>query len=166
MIAADVEIVENPSPVDWPALHSLVIEAFAYMDGIIDPPSSLHRMTASDFEQKAKDETLIIARLNGDLVGCMFCRPEGDWLYVGKVAVSMRQQGRGIGRAMFEHAFATAKDRGFQGLELQTRVELTGNHKTFGRLGFIKVGEDAHEGYDRPTSICMRAEVRSSAPPR
>jgi hypothetical protein len=50
-----------------------------------------------------------------------------------------------------------------QFLELQTRVELIENHKTFAALGFEKVAEAAHPGYDRPTSIVMRKRVRQSA---
>ena len=32
-------------PYDWPALLALIARAFAYMEGRIDPPSSLHRLT-------------------------------------------------------------------------------------------------------------------------
>jgi hypothetical protein len=36
---------------------SLITEAFAYMDGRIDPPSSASRLTAADLaEQSARDE--------------------------------------------------------------------------------------------------------------
>lgn len=41
-------------------------------------------------------------------------------------------------------------------LELDTRIELTENHATFAALGFVKTGEDAHDGYDRPTFITMQ----------
>jgi phosphinothricin acetyltransferase len=44
-------------------------------------------------------------------------------------------------------------------LELETRIELTENHATFARMGFIKTAETAHPGYERPTSIKMRATV-------
>lgn len=156
---ADVNVVENPALVDWPELHAFVHRAYAYMEARIDPPSSLHRMTVGDFEQKSKDETLFVARCAEQLAGCMFCRSEGDYLYVGKVAVDPNLQGRGIGRALFERAFALARRNRFECLELETRVELIENHRTFEQLGFEKVGENAHEGYDQPTSIRMRALV-------
>ena len=44
-------------------------------------------------------------------------------------------------------------------LELSTRIELVENHATFARMGFAKTAETAHEGFDRPTSIVMRAPV-------
>lgn len=156
---ADPQIVENPTDMDWAELHALIHQAYAYMDGVIDPPSSLHRMSVADFAQKARDETLIVAKLDGQLTGCLFCRREQDWIYVGKVAVSPDHQGKGICKALFAHAFNLAKSQGCKGLELETRIELVKNHRTFEKLGFAKVGDNAHEGYDRPTSIRMRATI-------
>ena len=41
-----------PERVDWDALHSLLRSSYAYMDGRIDPPSSLHSMSTADFAKK------------------------------------------------------------------------------------------------------------------
>ncbi len=154
-----LRIVENPQTVDWLELHKLVLRAYAFMDERIDPPSSLHRMDAAAFRQKADDETLIICTHNDSLVGCMFCRLDGAWLYVGKVAVDPHWQGQGIGRKLFDQAFSLARRLGATGLELQTRVELTENHRAFEKLGFTKTGQTTHKGYARPTSITMRAKM-------
>ena len=162
MTVADVKLIENPAAVDWAHLHDLLHRSFAYMDGRIDPPSSLHRLTVEGLQEKARDETLILALHDERVVGCMFCRNEMPWLYVGKVAVEEDLQGKGIGARLFDHAFEMARREGFEGLELETRIELIENHQTFGKLGFVKVGEDAHEGYDQPTSIRMRALVPTS----
>lgn len=48
-----------------------------------------------------------------------------------------------------------ARRDGNSKLRLETRVELTENHAAFGRMGFVKVSETAHAGFDRPTSITM-----------
>ncbi len=130
------------------------------MDDRIDPPSSLHRMTATTLGKKAERERLFLVRDGGQLAGCMFCRAETDHLYVGKVAVCPTLQGRGIGRALFANAFALASELGLNALELETRIELTENQRAFQRLGFEKIAESAHRGYARPTSIRMRAAVR------
>ena len=127
------------------------------MDKRIDPPSSIHQLTAGSLRDKAKIETLVLARNENRIVGCMFCREEGAFLYVGKIAVARENQGRGIGRKLMNSAFKMAKANGMMGLELETRVELTENHAVFKKLGFVKVGEKAHKGFDRPTSITMRA---------
>jgi len=144
---------------DFPFLLALIQRAFAHMDGRIDPPSSLHRMNAHSLAAKAHTETLLLARMDGAIVGCMFCAmsQSGTHLHIGKAAVSPHMQGRGVGRALFERAFMDAREQRLQGLELETRIELTENHAKFAKFGFQKVGEVAHEGYDRPTSIIMRA---------
>ncbi len=52
-----------------------------------------------------------------------------------------------------------ARQTGHAVLELETRIELTENHDTFAALGFVKTGEHAHDGYDRPTFITMRKRL-------
>jgi GNAT superfamily N-acetyltransferase len=66
-------------------------------------------------------------------------------------------QGLGVGKTLMAAVRAEAKRLGIKMLELQTRIELTENHATFARMGFVKTGETAHAGFDRPTSITMRA---------
>jgi len=68
-------------------------------------------------------------------------------------------QRAGIGRKLVEAARVEARRRGIGMLELETRVELTENHAAFARMGFIKTAETSHEGFDRTTSIVMRAPV-------
>ena len=74
----------------------------------------------------------------------------------GKLAVEPSLQGRGIGRALMAAAEAHALKAGKLSIELQTRVELVENHRTFERLGFRETARTAHAGYDRPTSLAMR----------
>ncbi len=58
-----------------------------------------------------------------------------------------------------ESAFEFARSNECSALELETRVELVENHATFAKFGFVKIGESAHEGFDAPTSIRMRANL-------
>ncbi len=143
---------------DWSGLLTLLKSSYAYMDGRIDPASSLRHLDARGLEEKSRDELLILAKVGELLVGCCFLKPDGDHLYVGKVAVSPAHQGQGIARALFDHVIARAKQEGWNGLELQTRIELIENHTAFAAMGFCKTGESSHEGYDRPTSITMRLD--------
>ena len=53
-------------------------------------------------------------------------------------------------------AEALARAAGKPVLELQARVELTGNQAAFSRLGFVETERTAHAGYNRPTSVTMR----------
>jgi GNAT superfamily N-acetyltransferase len=144
---------------DWEAVRALILDAFAYMDDRIDPPSSAARLTARSMAADAGEGALLLADLAGELVGCVFVRPKQDALYIGKLAVRPGLQGLGIGKALVTAARDEARARGFAALELQTRIELTENHSAFARMGFVTTMETAHPGYDHPTSITMRAAV-------
>ncbi len=141
---------------DIPAVLALIRRCFAYMDGRIDPPSSMHRLTA---EALANHEGEIWAIEEDGPVACVVLTPMEDALYVGKLAVDERARGRGMARALVDHAEVRAKALGFGALELQVRIELTENMRAFAGMGFVKTGETAHEGYARPTSITMRKEL-------
>ncbi|MGF1592719.1 MAG: GNAT family N-acetyltransferase [Kiloniellaceae bacterium] len=156
-IAERIEIVANPRDFDdWDGLLALLREAFAYMDGRIDPPSSLHALDLQQLAAKAAAEEMILAFADGALAGCLFAAARGEILYLGKIAVRPGLQGRGVARRMFALAEANARARGFKALELQARIELTENHRAFGALGFEKIGEGSHPGYTRPTDVNFR----------
>ncbi len=141
----------------WDELLKLICEAFAYMDGVIDPPSSAHALTLENLRQKANDEVCFVARdENGKLLGCIFCKTEPATLYICKLAVSPLAQGKGIGAALCVVAEQTAQQLGLKALRLQTRIELIANHRTFGRWGFVKTEERSHAGYQRITYIEMQ----------
>jgi len=143
----------------WEDLLALILGAFAYMDGVIDPPSSAHRLTTVSLEAKAQAEIAYAAMEGQTLLGCIFCRPQIGSLYIGKLAVAQGFQGRGAGRLLLEKAEQLARERGLPELRLETRVELTGNHAAFARWGFVRTGEYAHPGFDRITAIEMRKRL-------
>jgi GNAT superfamily N-acetyltransferase len=154
-------VVRKASPdfADWERVRALILDAFGYMDARINPPSSALRLTAQSMKADADKGAVLLAERAGDLVGCVFARPKGDALYIGKLAVRPGLQGAGIGKKLVDAAREEAQRRGIGMLELETRIELVENHATFARMGFVKSGESAHEGFDRPTSITMRAKL-------
>ncbi|KAA6475549.1 GNAT family N-acetyltransferase [Agrobacterium rhizogenes] len=140
----------------WNELLALILSSFAYMNGRIDPPSSALSLTPQSLKEKARTEIGFIALDGNQLAGCIFCRPEAESLYIGKLAILPSEQGKGIGRQLLTLAETTALERGLNALRLETRIELTGNHATFARWGFRKTAENRHAGFDRTTSIEMR----------
>ena len=154
---ARVSVIRLPSDFDrFDDVLALIREAFASMDGIIDPPSSAHLLTVERLREKAGHETGFAALQGGRIVGCVFVLERADDLYVGKLAVEPDRQGSGIGRQLMQAVETLARSRGKAALELQTRIELTSNHAIFARMGFRETERTAHEGYSRPTSITMR----------
>lgn len=139
---------------DWTALLALIRTAFAGMEGRIDPPSSMHRLTPDAIaRQAAEGEVWVIGR---PVVACVFLTPKADALYVGKLAVDPGARRLGLARALMAVAEDRARAHGLAALELQARVELVENHATFVALGFRQTAATAHEGYDRPTSLTFR----------
>ena len=134
-----------------PLLH----HTFAGMEGRIDPPSSLHRLDLVTLTDQAT--TGEVWGLGDPLDAVAVFTVQRDALYLGKIA--SRRPGRGHARALIGAAEARARALGLPRLRLQTRVELVENHATFAALGFAKVGETAHVGYDRPTSLTYERET-------
>lgn len=157
----------------WNELLEVIRASFSYMDGMIDPPSSAHRLTPESLGEKAKEEVCFLATEEhaitpnpspqGEggpaIVGCAFLAEKADHFYLGKLAVQPTRQGKGIGRALMSAVEDHAVRAGKPVIELQTRIELTANHRTFAALGFIETARTAHAGYDRPTSITMRKRL-------
>lgn len=148
-----------------PSLHdilSLIQRNFAYMASRIDPPSSMHRLSVEAIETQCEDGE--VWTIGSPPVACIFMTLKPDCLYLGKVTVDEATRGQGVASRMMQLAEERAHIHGYDWLELQSRIELVENHRTFGAFGFIKTGEDAHEGYDRPTSITMRKRLSKTKP--
>ena len=153
----DLEPRRARPPFDWDALLALIRGAFAEHEGRIDPPSSAGRLTAKDLERTARDGEIWVIGDPPEATVTLAPRPGS--LYLGKLAVAASRRGQGLARALVALAQARARARGLPALELQTRVELRENHAAFEAMGFRRVAETAHPGYDRPTSVTYRKAV-------
>lgn len=142
---------------------ALIRAEFAYMDGRIDPPSSMHRLDAAALEAQAAGQE--IWTIGAPICACVFLTRAEDGLYIGKLAVHSSRRGQGLARRLVDLAEARARKLGLGWLELQTRIELTDNHRAFTAMGFRQTAATAHPGYDRPTSLTFRRPVSSPAAP-
>lgn len=138
-------------PFDWQELLALIRRAFKGMEGRIDPPSSLHHLTAEGIAEQARSGEVWV--IGDPVVACVFLTVKPGRLYLGKLAVEPGMQGRGYGKTLIALAEIRCRALGLPVLELETRVELVENHAVFQRLGFTETGRKAHAGFDRPTSI-------------
>lgn len=150
---------------DFGPVLALIRDSFAFMDGRIDPPSSMHRLTEAVLAEQARAAELWVAEENGGPVACVVLTPRDDDLYLGKLAVAAPHRGKGLARQLVDHAVNRARALGKTAVVLQTRVELTENHAAFEAMGFRKTGETAHAGFTRPTSLTYRREVTPSGAP-
>ncbi len=138
-------------------LLKVILSAFAYMEGVIDPPSSATRLTPQLLQDKSGSEIAYVALEGDHILGCVFLRPEPpETLYIGKLAVLPDAQGKGVGVRLLKLAEQIARAEGLCALRLEVRVELTRNHSYFAGFGFVKTAESRHSGFDRTTSFEMR----------
>lgn len=140
---------------DWQGLLDLILTSFAGMTGRIDPPSSALALTPEALTERATRECLLLAQDAAGLAGCVFCAELPDALYIGKLAVHPRAQGKGLGRALVDAAGDHARALSLPRLRLETRVELTENHAAFARMGFAEAGRRSHPGYAAPTTLIL-----------
>lgn len=143
----------RPSDDAAPVL-ALIRTAFAFMEGRIDPPSSMHRLTAEDIQRQAAEGE--VWRIGPQPLACVFLTVKPDALYIGKLATAAAARRQGLARRLVLLAETRARALGLPALELQVRVELVENHATFSAMGFSKTAETCHPGYHRPTSLTFR----------
>lgn len=147
----------KPSDPELADLLHLIQTSFAYMEPRIDPPSSMYKLTLQAIADQC--ERGEVWSIGSPVKACVFLTHKKDCLYLGKMAVAETARGQGLARQLVMLAEKRARLHGFDCLELQSRIELVENHQTFAQLGFVKCGESAHDGYDRPTSITMRKTI-------
>jgi GNAT superfamily N-acetyltransferase len=143
-------------PAEWPPILALLHEAFAYMEGRINPPSSLRDLTPEALTAQVQTGEIWIL---GATVACVVLTARPQALYVGKLAVAASHRGQGFARRPVDKAEVRAREMGLFALELQTRIELVENQAVFRAMGFVETGRTAHPGFDRPTSITYRRAV-------
>ena len=147
-------------PYDWASILRLITTAFAGMEGRIDPPSSMHRLTAEDVARQAEEGEVWV--IGEPAFACVFLTPKADALYLGKIAVETARRNQGHARALIRTAGTRARALGLPALELQSRVELVENHAAFAALGFRQVAMTAHPGFSNPTSITFRKVLKAT----
>ena len=142
-----------------PRVREILSAAFAQHDGRIDPPSGAHNETVASLAAKLETEHLLVAESERGIEGCIWCRRDGDDVYIGRLAVDPALQGQGIARELLEASIAWATDRGAKTMSLGVRVELTENVAFFKRHGFRITRADSHPGYSRPTNYHMERSL-------
>ena len=140
-----------------PDVLALIQSSFAYMDGQIDPPSSIRAFDLDAITRHAEAGELVVIGSRPQAAMVMSVQP--STLYLGKIAVAQDFRGSGLARLLVAFAVKVAQTRGLAYLTLQSRVELVKNHATFRALGFTETARTAHPGFDKPTSITFTKPV-------
>ena len=86
---------------------------------------------------------IFIAELDGKTVGCCALLNMGNGCYeVGKMAVSPKTRGRGLGRKLLEYVIERARETGASRLFLETNRKLENAVRLYEAAGFTPVPEE------------------------
>ena len=133
-----------------------------------DEPFSLDELTA--YRQAGR--AWVAIGQNGRLVAYLVAGLVDGSLHVDQVSVHPDSAGRGVGRAMLEHAAGRAATGGLPALTLTTFTEVPWNAPYYERCGFRRLAEaeitpglreirrrEAEHGLDRWPRACMRRDL-------
>lgn len=100
-----------------------------------------------------KGGRIFYAMLNNEIVGTAALLNEGNGLFeLGKMAVTEKYQGAGIGKKLLEHSLATAKEIGAKKVILYSNTKLGSAIHLYRKFGFVEVPLDA--------SLYQRANIK------
>lgn len=85
----------------------------------------------------------------GRVVGTVAAAPKGeDVAELKRVYLLAEYRGRGLGRALIEHAIERARAAGFREMVAWSDVRLQTAHQVYDRLGFERIGERVIDDID------------------
>jgi predicted N-acetyltransferase YhbS len=148
--------LRNYRETDIPVILSVIKEAFAEYREYLDPPSSAEQITMEKVIAELESADALVAETDGKMVGCIFFRPQGEGVYVGRLSVLPGYRSRGIARAMFKEIEHRARSEGYRTLMLEVRLVLGKQLALYNKLGFEFHEYGTHEGYTQPTYMKMR----------
>jgi ribosomal protein S18 acetylase RimI-like enzyme len=139
---------------------SVIKEAFAEYKGKLDPPSSAERKTIEIVEAELEVANALMVEVDEKIVGCVFFRPQGEGIYIDRLAVLPEYRNRGIASAMLKEIECRARATEYKTLTLSVRLALEKQQAYYNRLGFEFQEYGTHEGYTKPTYMKMRKETK------
>jgi GNAT superfamily N-acetyltransferase len=143
--------------------------AFEEFRNRLDPPSgaldeTLEDLIASAFQQ---DHGAALAFVQGQPAGVLrwSIPPERAYLYVGRVAVLPTYRRQGIASALMRWIDNHAAALGLPAVQFGVRLQAPENIRFYQHLGYQVSDYARHNGYDLPTFVWMRKDLRSPAWP-
>ncbi|MFI6521706.1 GNAT family N-acetyltransferase [Spirillospora sp. NPDC050679] len=140
--------VRAARPADHARVGALTVEV--YVDGGLVSPASTYVATLRDAAARAAKAELLVAELDGELAGAVaYCPPDSPYAELAgpdegefrMLAVLDRAQGRGVGRALVQACLDRARAAGLSGVRLSTQDNMTGAHRLYERMGFVRTPE-------------------------
>jgi ribosomal protein S18 acetylase RimI-like enzyme len=130
-----VTVLRPAAPADVPRLAELVRAAYGhYVERIGGPPGPM----TEDYAEVVDRSQVVVAERDGEIAGLIVLAVGDEGFLVENVAVDPAHQGRGVGRALLEHAEAAARREGFDSIYLYTHETMTENQALYARIGYAE----------------------------
>ncbi len=140
---------------DSEAIGRLVTEAYAHYPARIgDRPAPMDADQACEIVEKE----VWVSPPEGEIQGVLVLRHEPNELWVDNVAVAPQAQGRGVARALLDHASVRGKARGLRELRLLTHELMSENRALYEHLGWEQVETPPDE---RMSRVYFRKRIES-----
>jgi ribosomal protein S18 acetylase RimI-like enzyme len=118
---------------DVPRLRELVDAAYG---GYVQRIGGLPGPMTEDYADVVARREVTVAEREGSIDGLIVFGAGDEGFLVDNVAVDPARQGRGVGRALLEHAEAAARRAGFDSIYLFTHEKMTENLALYARSGY------------------------------
>ncbi|WP_127532223.1 GNAT family N-acetyltransferase [Paenibacillus kobensis] len=130
-------VIEEAAFEHWPIVHRIMREAFEEYRGVLNPPSGALRESMEDTVMKLKGRGgAVLAWLDGEPVGSAQFYREEEYMYIGRISVSVHARGRGIGKQIIAYLERLTVQRGAQETRLEVRLSIPDNIRLYERLGY------------------------------
>jgi ribosomal protein S18 acetylase RimI-like enzyme len=102
----------------------------------------------ADYAERIRRGQAFVAE-DGHVTGLIILIGEPDHVLIENVAVDLRHQGEGIGRALLDYAETSACALGAAELRLYTNATMTENLVLYTRLGYQEIDRRTENGFER-----------------
>jgi GNAT superfamily N-acetyltransferase len=143
------------TPEDAPLLLQLMQTAFGEYEGVLDPPSGVHKETIETVRRRVIDGGAVLASVGDRPAGFAFYELNDGLLYFGRLSVLPELRNNGIGRALLDYVERRARESGAAGVKLGVRVQLPHLIARYERCGYQITQYMTHSGYTQPTFVFM-----------
>jgi ribosomal protein S18 acetylase RimI-like enzyme len=116
--------------------------AFAEYIGKLNPVSACHAETVGDVVEAIHQGGAVLAWVDGFPVGSARYALRSDYFYVGRVSVLPEYRGLGVASVMMDYLEGLARERGYDRMQLGSRLSLPRNIALYERLGYKIVNQE------------------------
>jgi ribosomal protein S18 acetylase RimI-like enzyme len=96
----------------------------------------------ADYDAAVRQHWIELYEENGELLALIEMVPAADHLWIQNIAVSVSQQGNGLGRALLAHAEKIAQTMGLEEIRLNTNAAFAANLAFYRHMGFSETGRE------------------------